>query len=143
MTSTSAAEVSKVSDDAPLPVSDTAVIPTAVIPGTCPMPNIAQLIGGKWKLIILQILLFQGMKRFNELRRQIDGITQTMLTNQLRALERDGLVSRKVYAEVPPRVEYRATQRAQDLEEMFHAMHNWWLKGQQQPEQNSKQSSKS
>ena len=94
------------------------------------MPDIAQLIGGKWKLIILQILLFQGMKRFNELRRQIDGITQTMLTNQLRALERDGLVSRKVYAEVPPRVEYRATQRAQDLEEMFHAMHRWWLKGQ-------------
>lgn len=96
------------------------------------MPNIAQLIGGKWKLIILQILLFQGMKRFNELRRQIDGITQTMLTNQLRALERDGLVSRKVYAEVPPRVEYSATQRAQDLEDMFHAMHNWWLKGQEE-----------
>ncbi len=103
-----------------------------IVPGTCPMPDIAQLIGGKWKLIILQILLFQGMKRFNQLRRQIDGITQTMLTNQLRALERDGLVSRKVYAEVPPRVEYTATQRAQDLEEMFHAMHNWWLKGQAQ-----------
>ncbi|WP_420547016.1 winged helix-turn-helix transcriptional regulator [Curvivirga sp.] len=95
----------------------------------CPMPDIAKLIGGKWKLIILQILIFQGMKRFNELRRQIDGITQTMLTNQLRALEKDGLVNRKIYPEVPPRVEYTATQRAHDLEEMFHAMHAWWEKG--------------
>lgn len=96
----------------------------------CPMPDIAKLIGGKWKLIILQILIFQGMKRFNQLRRQINGITQTMLTSQLRALEADGLVHRKVYAEVPPRVEYTATQRAHDLEEMFLAMHTWWKKGQ-------------
>ena len=96
----------------------------------CPMPDIAKLIGGKWKLIILQILIFGGMKRFNELRRQCDGITQTMLTNQLRALEADGLVHRKVYAEVPPRVEYTATQKAVDLQEMFQAMHNWWIKHQ-------------
>ncbi len=93
----------------------------------CPMPDIAQLIGGKWKLIVLQILIFSGTKRFSELKRCIDGITQTMLTNQLRALERDGLVSRKVYAEVPPRVEYSATPRAQDLREMFLAMHKWWI----------------
>jgi DNA-binding HxlR family transcriptional regulator len=98
----------------------------------CPMPNIAQLIGGKWKLIILQILIFQGMKRFNELRRLINGITQTMLTSQLRALERDGLVHRTVYPEVPPRVEYTATQRALDLEEMFKAMHAWWIKTETQ-----------
>ena len=96
----------------------------------CPMPDIAQLIGGKWKLIILQILIFKGTRRFNELRRMIDGITQTMLTSQLRALERDGLVSRKVYAEVPPRVEYSATQRALDLTDMFQAMHKWWVAGQ-------------
>ncbi len=94
----------------------------------CPMPDIAKLIGGKWKLIILQILIFKGMKRFNELRRQIGSITQTMLTNQLRSLENDGFVSRKIYAEVPPRVEYSATQRARDLEAVFLAMHNWWLK---------------
>ncbi len=100
------------------------------IEAVCPMPDIAQIIGGKWKLIILQILIFQGMKRFNELRRQIDGVTQTMLTNQLRALERDGLVARKVYAEVPPRVEYRATQRALDLTTVFQAMHDWWVKGE-------------
>ena len=95
----------------------------------CPMPDIAKLIGGKWKLIILQILIFRGTKRFNELRRMMDGVTQTMLTNQLRALERDGLVERKVYAEVPPRVEYTATQRALDLEPMFHEMHAWWVRG--------------
>lgn len=92
----------------------------------CPMPDIAKLIGGKWKLIILQILIFKGMKRFNELRRMIDGVTQTMLTKQLRALEADGLIERKVYAEVPPRVEYTATKRAHELEPMFLEMHKWW-----------------
>lgn len=103
---------------------------TLEIDAICPMPDIAQIIGGKWKLIILQILIFKGMKRFNELRRMIDGVTQTMLTNQLRALERDGLVTRKVYAEVPPRVEYSATQRALDLTTVFRAMHDWWIKGE-------------
>ncbi len=101
--------------------------PVPAIEGICPMPDIAHLIGGKWKLIILQILIFQGMKRFGELRKLIDGVTQTMLTKQLRALERDGLVKRKVYPEVPPRVEYSATQRALDLEQMFQAMHAWWI----------------
>ena len=101
--------------------------PVSAIEGICPMPDIAQLIGGKWKLIILQILIFQGMKRFGELRKLIDGVTQTMLTNQLRALERDGLVKRKIYPEVPPRVEYSATQRAIDLKQMFQAMHQWWI----------------
>ncbi|MCY0096035.1 winged helix-turn-helix transcriptional regulator [Hoeflea sp. J2-29] len=94
------------------------------------MPDIAQLIGGKWKLIVLQILIFKGTKRFNELRRMIDGVTQTMLTSQLRALEHDGLVLRKVYAEVPPRVEYSATARAVELTPMFRAMHDWWVGGQ-------------
>lgn len=93
----------------------------------CPMPDIAKLIGGKWKLIILQILIFHGTKRFSELKRSIDGVTQTMLTNQLRALEADGLVSRKVYPEVPPRVEYSATDRAMALTRMFREMHDWWV----------------
>lgn len=102
---------------APLPLIDNAI---------CPMPDIAKLIGGKWKLIILQILIFQGTQRFNEIRRRIEGITQTMLTNQLRALEQDGLVDRKIYAEVPPRVEYTATERAKALDKMFLEMHDWW-----------------
>ena len=98
-----------------------------VVEGFCPMPDVVQLIGGKWKLIILQILIFKGMHRFNELRRRINGITQTMLTNQLRALESDGLVLRKIYAEVPPRVEYSATPRCLALETVFLAMHDWWV----------------
>lgn len=94
----------------------------------CPMPEVAKLIGGKWKLIVLQILIFHGTHRFNQLRRKIDGVTQAMLTNQLRALEQDGLVSRKIYPEIPPRVEYSATQKAKGLREMFKAMHRWWVR---------------
>ncbi|GLR72984.1 winged helix-turn-helix transcriptional regulator [Agaribacter marinus] len=98
-----------------------------VIDGFCPMPDIAKLIGGKWKLIILQILIFQGMQRFNGLRRCIPDVTLTMLTSQLRALEKDGLVHREIYAEVPPRVEYSATPRAMALQKVFLSMHEWWL----------------
>lgn len=109
-------------------VNDEPAIENATL---CPMPDIAKLIGGKWKLIILQILIFQGTKRFNELRRLLGGITQTMLTNQLRSLQADGLVERKVFAEVPPRVEYTATPRAMALTDMFKAMHEWWVAGQE------------
>jgi len=94
----------------------------------CPMPEISKLIGGKWKLIVLQILIFHGTHRFNELRRRIDGITQAMLTKQLRALEEDGLLTRKIYPEVPPRVEYSATKKAKGLTKMFKEIHKWWLK---------------
>lgn len=93
----------------------------------CPAPKVIGMIGGKWKLLILQILIFQGTKRFGELRKAIDGITQTMLTNQLRALEADGLVIRKVYAEVPPKVEYSASADGMALEPVFTSMHDWWI----------------
>ena len=99
---------------------------TADAPLPCPAPLVFNIIGGKWKLSILQILIFRGTKRFGELRREIEGVTQTMLTNQLRALEQDGLVNRKVFPEVPPRVEYSATADARALEPMFKAMHKWW-----------------
>ncbi|CTQ53124.1 putative HTH-type transcriptional regulator YybR [Roseibium album] len=93
----------------------------------CPAPIIFNMIGGKWKLSILQILIFRGTKRFGELQRELDGITQTMLTKQLRALEKDGLVERMVFAEVPPRVEYSATGDAMALKTMFQTMHQWWI----------------
>lgn len=92
----------------------------------CPAGSAFTMIGGKWKLWILQVLIFDGTHRFGELRRKVHGITQTMLTSQLRALEDDELVERKVYAEVPPRVEYRATPKAMGLVPMFTAMHEWW-----------------
>lgn len=82
-------------------------------------------IGGKWKLTILRQLVYNGTKRFNALRRDIPGITQTMLTKQLRELENDGLVSRKIYAEVPPRVEYAPTPQALDLDKFFTEMFEW------------------
>jgi len=93
-----------------------------------PAPIVFEMIGGKWKLLILQVLIFQGTHRFGALRRKIEGITQTMLTARLKELERDGLVSRRVYAEVPPRVEYAATDAERDLETVFRSMHDWWLR---------------
>jgi len=96
------------------------------VTGLCPAPHVFAMIGGKWKLSILQILIFNGTKRFGELRKAIPEITQTMLTKQLRALEHDGLIQRKVFAEVPPRVEYSATDDAVRLIPAFQAMHRWW-----------------
>lgn len=82
-------------------------------------------IGGKWKLIILWHLGLEGTKRFSELKKMIPHITQKMLTHQLRELEQDLLVHRKVYAEVPPRVEYSLTDHGQSLMPVLQAMYNW------------------
>jgi DNA-binding HxlR family transcriptional regulator len=82
-------------------------------------------IGGKWKLIILWHLGLEGTKRFSELKRMIPHITQKMLTNQLRELEDDLLVERKVYAEVPPRVEYSLTEYGTSLMPVLRLMYDW------------------
>lgn len=82
-------------------------------------------IGGKWKLIILWHLGLEGTKRFSELKRLIPHITQKMLTNQLRELEEDQLVERKVYAEVPPRVEYSLTEYGESLLPVLRMMYDW------------------
>lgn len=83
------------------------------------------MLSGKWKLEIMW-LLHQRMHRFGELRKGIPGITQHMLTAQLRELEADGLVSRTVFAEVPPRVEYEMTAKARGLGPTLEAMTAWW-----------------
>ncbi len=83
-----------------------------------------QKIVGKWKIDIMWVLL-GGPMRFGELRRTLPGITQHMLTAQLRALEADGLVRRVVYAEVPPRVEYGLTHHADALKPVFLAIVDW------------------
>lgn len=82
-------------------------------------------IGGRWKAVILFWLLEQGTQRFGQLRRQLPNVTQRMLTLQLRELEEDGLVARKVYAQVPPRVDYSLTPFGASLEPLLRGMCDW------------------
>ena len=90
----------------------------------CPVEVTLNVIGGKWKCLILHHLL-DGTKRFNELKKLIPTVTQRMLTSQLRELERSGIVHRKVYAQVPPKVEYSLTDLGKSLEPVLWAMHDW------------------
>ena len=90
----------------------------------CPAETTIQLIGGRWKVPIVWHL-FSGTLRFSELRRAMPGVTQKMLTQQLRELEADGVVSRKVYPEVPPKVEYSLTDRGRSLKPVVEAMCRW------------------
>lgn len=83
--------------------------------------------GGRWKLLIL-MRLENGKQRFGELNKQIPNITERMLTLQLRELEQDGLITRKVYAEVPPRVEYEMTDIGSDLLPVCAGLHAWGSK---------------
>jgi DNA-binding HxlR family transcriptional regulator len=94
------------------------------LPERCPVEVTLGVIGGKWKPLILYYL-FQRTRRFNELRRMLPNVTQQMLTVQLRELERDGVVHRHVYAEVPPRVEYSLTDHGRSLEPILLAMLAW------------------
>ncbi|MEJ5338094.1 MAG: helix-turn-helix domain-containing protein [Aquificaceae bacterium] len=93
----------------------------------CPAELAIQTLSGKWKLYILKNLM-NGKKRFSELQRAIPGITQRMLSKQLRELEACGLVSRTIYPVVPPMVEYELTEIGRSLEDIFEAMHRWGLK---------------
>lgn len=86
-----------------------------------------QLIGGKWKILILYEL-FSGVKRFSELRRLLSGVTQKMLTQQLREMESDGLVHREIYPQIPPKVEYSLTPLGETLKPIVDAMCDWALK---------------
>lgn len=90
----------------------------------CPVATIVQLVGNKWKLLIIRNLL-GGTQRFNEMRSTIPGISQKVLTDNLRALEKDGIVHREAYAEVPPRVEYSLTDLGRSLQPVFDAMIEW------------------
>jgi len=91
----------------------------------CTVEATLNLIGGKWKGVILYRLLTEQVLRFNELRRLLPNITQRMLTNQLRELEGDKLIARKVYPEIPPKVEYRLTDYGQTLAPVIHALKAW------------------
>jgi len=91
---------------------------------SCHVETTLAVIGGRWKVLILQ-QLFDGVKRFNELRRALGGITHKTLTQQLRELEADGIVSRKVYPQIPPKVEYSLTPLGKTLRPVLVAMHQW------------------
>jgi DNA-binding HxlR family transcriptional regulator len=90
----------------------------------CAVEATLDLIDGKWKGVIL-FHLQNGTQRFGELRRRMPGITQRMLTKQLRALEDDGLIIRKVYAEVPPRVDYRLSEIGESLRPVIDTLRAW------------------
>lgn len=90
----------------------------------CPVETTLTLIGDKWKVLILRDLM-PGTKRFGELKKSIGGVSQKVLTAQLRDMEAKGLVNRKVYAEVPPRVEYSLTELGKSLKPILDAMQNW------------------
>ena len=91
---------------------------------TYPVETTLTLIGDKWKVLILRDLL-PGTKRFGELKKSIGTVSQKVLTAQLRDMENSGLVNRKVYAEVPPRVEYSLTELGQSLKPILDAMQDW------------------
>ena len=90
----------------------------------CPVETTLSLISDKWTVIILRDLL-TGTKRFNELMRSVTGITQKVLTSHLRNMEANGLLIRKVYTEVPPRVEYTLTETGYSLKPILDAMYAW------------------
>ena len=89
------------------------------------MSDILNRIGDKWTVMVVSILVRHGTLRFNELKRQVDGVSQRMLTLTLRNLERDGLVTRNIYPEIPPRVEYSLTELGRSLEGPINALWDW------------------
>ena len=92
----------------------------------CPVATTVSLIGSKWKQLIMRNLLARPW-RFNELQKSIDGISQKALTEALRFMEADGIVSRTVYPEVPPRVEYALTELGESMRPIIKSMENWGM----------------
>ncbi len=90
----------------------------------CPVATTVQLIGNKWKLLIIRNLRMRPW-RFNELQKSLEGISQKVLTDNLRAMEADGLITRTVYAEVPPRVEYSLSELGDTMRPILDAMEAW------------------
>lgn len=92
----------------------------------CPVAITVGLIGNKWKLLILRDIL-SGPKRFGQLRKSLEGISQKVLTDNLRSMEKDGLLNRMVFAEVPPRVEYSLSELGESMRPIMKQMEEWGL----------------
>ena len=90
----------------------------------CPVATTVQMIGSKWKLLIMRNLL-QRPRRFNELKKDLEGISQKVLTDSLRSMEADGIITRTVYPEVPPRVEYALSELGESMRPIMDAMGIW------------------
>ena len=90
----------------------------------CPVATTVQLIGRKWKLLIMRNLMMRPW-RFNELKKSLEGISQKVLTDSLRSMEEDGLITRTVYPEVPPRVEYALSDLGETMRPILDAMQEW------------------
>lgn len=90
----------------------------------CPVATTVQMIGSKWKLLILRNLM-QRPWRFNELKKDLDGISQKVLTDSLHSMEADGIITRTVYPEVPPRVEYALSELGESMRPIMKAMEKW------------------
>ena len=91
----------------------------------CPVATTVQLIGNKWKLLIIRNLVYNEKQRFSDFLKSVMGISKKVLTDNLRALEEDGIVNREVFAEVPPRVEYSLTELGASLKPVLDAMRDW------------------
>ena len=91
----------------------------------CPVETTLELINSRWKVLILRELMNNGTMRFGEIKRGVDGISQKVLTSNLRSMEEDGLLTRKAYPEVPPRVEYTLTELGESLKGLLAAMQSW------------------
>ena len=100
---------------------------TGVCPCTspCPIGESLRMIGGKWKLRIICTLYVDGTQRYNDLVRKTSGVTNAMLSTSLKELEADGIVVRKQYEEIPPRVEYSLTERGRGLWPILHRLAHW------------------
>lgn len=94
---------------------------------SCEVETTLKIIGGRWKVLIIRELM-SDVKRFGELQRALPGITQKMLTQQLREMEEDGIIHREVYAQIPPKVEYSLTPLGISLKPILYAMHEWAIK---------------
>ncbi|MDR1641306.1 MAG: helix-turn-helix transcriptional regulator [Clostridiales bacterium] len=92
----------------------------------CPVATTVELIGSKWKLLILRNLLVRPW-RFNEMQKSLDGISQRVLTDSLRSLEADGIITRTVFPEVPPRVEYALSDIGESMRPILMAMEKWGI----------------
>lgn len=97
----------------------------------CPVATTVQLIGSKWKLLIMRNLLARPW-RFNELKKNLEGISQKVLTDSLRSIEEDGIVTRTVYPEVPPKVEYSLSELGESMRPVIEAMRLWGADYQEQ-----------